>query len=75
VNIICRAESPKTSRHLAEAVRSNNTDPGTGLAGWHGTFDATLEDSVMSETPKAEGSMDHWHDIFMTFSVSWYETP
>lgn len=73
VNLICRGATRLASRTLSEAVRTNNTDPGTGLAGHTGTFDAVLDDIVISNTPKSEGSNDYWYDSNMSFTVSWSE--
>jgi len=52
VNVICRAETRAKSRELAEAVRVNGTDPGTGLAGYSGVFDAVLDDMQPAAVPK-----------------------
>ncbi len=36
LDVECYSRSRTKSRQIAEAVRSNNTDPGTGLAGFDG---------------------------------------
>jgi len=79
VNVICRASTRAGSRALAEAVRVNGTDPGTGLAGASGSyggtsFDAVLEDEVTSYTPAGDGSDQGWYDTNMSFVVSVAET-
>lgn len=79
VNIICRAREKVDARALAEAVRLNGTDPGTGLAGYHGTvggvqFDAVLEDMVPSFTPADDASQRGWFDVNCSYEVSFLET-
>ena len=74
VNIICRADTRSDSRALAEAVRVNgDVQPGTGLAGYSGTFDAWLEDMQPAAIPKNDKSNAHWYDINMSFVLSWEE--
>ena len=73
VNIICRAETRRESRLLSEAVRANNTTPGTGLAGYSGTFDAWLEDRQNAATPKGDAGNTYWYDTNMSFVLSWPE--
>jgi len=73
--LTCRAATKTAARALAEAVRLNGTDPGTGLAGYHGTvssvtFDATLESTVGAFTSKADGSEAGWYDAIATYVVS-----
>jgi hypothetical protein len=72
-NIICRANTRAEARALAEAVRTNNTDPGTGLAGYAGAFDAVLDDVVMAAVAKGDGSNAHWYDANMSFTLLWKE--
>jgi hypothetical protein len=59
-------------------------DPGGGPAAWslwyavrnalHGktinSIDYVLEDTADSDTPKDDGSTDHWYDRVMSFSVT-----
>lgn len=73
VNVICRAETRAKSRELTEAVRVNGTDPGTGLAGYSGAFDAVLDDMQSAAVPKNDGSDQHWYDTNMSFTLSWSE--
>jgi hypothetical protein len=73
-NIICRAATRSASRALAEAVRRNGSiEPGSGLAGYSGAFDAMLDDIQTALTPKAEGSSAYWYDTNMSFALSWSE--
>jgi hypothetical protein len=71
--ITCRANTHDQSDALQEAVRSNGTTPGTGLAGYAGTFDATLEETVHAEVPKPDGSTAYWYDHVMSFHLEWTE--
>lgn len=73
VNVICRADTRAASRTLAEAVRVNGTTPGTGLAGYTGTFDAWLEDEQPAAVPKDDKSNAHWFDVNMSCTLSWEE--
>ena len=74
INVICRADTRAASRDLAEAVRLNGTDPGTGLAGYtSSTVNATLLGQQPVATPKSEGSNDHWYDTNMNFELQWWE--
>jgi hypothetical protein len=79
LTVRCRAATKSAARALAEAVRTNNTDPGTGLAGYHGTaggltFDAVLEDQVVSFTPAGEGSDRGYYDVHCNYKLSCAET-
>jgi len=76
VNILCRAPTPAAATVLAEAIRVNGTDPGTGLAGYSATpidtlIDATLTDTT-GPTPAArlDGSANGLFDVNMTWQVS-----
>lgn len=78
VTISCRAVTKAVSRTLAEAVRTNNTDPGTGLAGYHGVagsqeIDAVLEDTITSFNSKDDGSDEGWYDTDALYVVSFHE--
>jgi len=79
VTIRCRARTKAVARTLAEAVRVNGTDPGTGLAGRTGamnetTYGAVLEDMQTSFTSAAEGSDQGWYDVFCNYILSVTET-
>jgi len=74
INIICRADTRAGSRALAEAMRLNGTNPGTGLAGYTSTtFDAWLESEQAAAVPKIEGGNDYWYDTNMSFRLQWTE--
>ena len=75
INLVCRGLTRKRSRVLSEAVRINGTDPGTGLAGYGGTvlltvLDCWLEDEVLSDVPRGDGSKRRWYDVNMSFQAT-----
>ena len=79
VTLRCRAQTKAEARSLAEAIRVNGTDPGTGLAGYRGTisgtiYDAVLDDDQTSFGPAAEGSDQGYYDVFSNYVISWAET-
>jgi hypothetical protein len=79
VNIVCRAPTKKASKALAEAVRTNGTNPGTGLAGYNGTpidveIDCWLDGVTPSFTHKGDGSDDGWWDTNCSYMVTQAET-
>lgn len=79
VTLRCRAREKEDARALAEAVRVNGANPGTGMAGMtqtiNGTvYDAVLEDKQTSKTPVAEGSDEFYYDVFCNYTVTWLET-
>jgi len=60
-------------------VRTNETDPGTGLAGYNGTvsgteYDAVLDDEQTAFTPAADGSDKGYYEIFSNYVMTWAET-
>lgn len=78
VNVKCRAETKAVSRQLAEAIRTNDTDPGTGLAGYTGTagdqtIGAVLEDETTGFRPAGDGSDRGYYDTDMSFMISYNE--
>jgi hypothetical protein len=78
VNLVCRAPTKKVSRQIAEAIRLNDTDPGTGLAGFGGTvggltFDAWLEDTVTSFIKDDDGSDQGFYDTNCSYMVTYAE--
>jgi hypothetical protein len=75
VNIQCRAFEKEDARALAEAVRINGTDPGTGMAGTHQTgFDAVLEStSAALFIPEDAASMKGYFNIDCLYVVSFTE--
>ena len=79
VTLTCRANEKADARALAEAIRINGADPGTGMAGYHGTvggvmFDAVLESTTMAWTTESEGSEAGWFDVLAEYTVSHVET-
>jgi len=77
VNVSCRAMTRSEVNTLAEAVRINGTNPGTGLAGYGGsgtTFDSWLEDETPSMTPWGDGSERVWHTVEQGYMVQYTET-
>ena len=79
ITLRCRARTKAVARSLAEAVRVNGTDPGTGLAARTGamngtTYGAVLEDEQTSFAAQAEGSDEGWYDVFCNYVLSCAET-
>jgi len=70
VNISCRATSPGDARSLADAVKRNGTSPGTGLAGYSGTFDAVLESETPTITRRGDNSQRSWFSVELSFVMS-----
>ena len=76
VNILCRAPTQSAVMALARAVKTNGTDPGTGLAGYSDTPSDVLIDAHLIDTtgPTAvtrdDGSANPWWDANMSFTVS-----
>jgi hypothetical protein len=73
VAVTCRGNTSAEREALAEAVRTNGTAPGTGLAGYSGAFDAWLDARVDVATPRQDGSGLVWYDRVLHFTVSWSE--
>ncbi len=78
VNIKCRAATNEVARTLAESIRRNDTNPGTGLAGYSGTvnatvIDAVLEDTTPSFTPAGEGNDQGYFDVDCSYNVTYAE--
>lgn len=79
VSIFSSARTKTAARALAEAIRINGTDPGTGLAGVKTTvggvkFDAVLESTQMDYMPLADGSARGNWSINSLYVVSFTET-
>jgi hypothetical protein len=66
VTITARATTHLESDNLSDLVKAF-------LAGYSGTFDAYFDNLVHSETPKDDGSTDHFYDHVMSFTMSWNE--
>mgnify|MGYP002631519982 CR=1 len=79
VSIYSIARTKAAARALAEAIRLNGTDPGTGLAGCHATaasiqFDAVLYSTQIDYIPLGDGSSrGNWH-VNSLYTVSYQET-
>lgn len=79
VMIICRAEEKQDSRRLAEAVRTNRTDPGTGLAGYSGLagtnyIGAVHEDTTTSIAFADDGSDKKYYDTNCDYTISFQKS-
>ena len=77
VNISCRAMTRTLANGLAEAVRVNDKDPGTGLAGYGGSgtaFHAWLEDETASILRWDDGSDKDWHTVEQSYRMQYTET-
>ena len=67
VVLTCRSDSESQAHALQEAVRS-------GLAHYAGTdFDVVIDSTVRSQTPKSDGSTDHWYDNILDTTMFWTE--
>jgi hypothetical protein len=75
VTVTCLALMRETARALAEAVRVNGTNPGTGLAGYSGSaFHCTLESITTGFVPLEDGSDEGWYQCVMQCEVFATET-
>ena len=79
VSIYSTARTKAATRALAEAIRVNGTDPGTGLAGHHGTtggvtFDAVLHTRELDFVPATDGSQRGSFIVNSLYIVSYHET-
>lgn len=75
VNIQCRAFEKEDARALAEAVRVNGTDPGTGMAGTsQDGFHAVLENTSASLfIPEDAASQKGYFVVNCLYTVSFME--
>lgn len=78
VNLVCRARTKEVSRQIAEAIRLNGTDPGTGLAGYTGaagsqTIDAWLEDMQTGFVKDEDGSDQGFYDTNCSYVITFTE--
>lgn len=75
VNIQCRAFEQEDARALAEAVRVNGTDPGTGMAGTDQSgFQAVLEStSAAMFIPEDAASAKGYFNVDCLYTVSFAE--
>lgn len=79
VSIFSSARSKEAARALAEAIRLNGTDSGTGLAGVKTTvggvqFDAVLESTQMDYKSLNDGSSRGNYTVNSLYIVSFMET-
>jgi hypothetical protein len=77
VNISCRALKRTDADALAEAVRLNGTDPGTGLAGYGGSgteFHSWLVNRTRTTVRWDDNSERKWQSVEMEFRVQYSET-
>jgi len=75
VTVSCRALRLQDANALAQAVRVNGTDPGTGLAGiTAATFDAVLDSTATGITWYGDHSQRKWHDVAQDYTMSFSET-
>lgn len=76
LTVTCRARTMALSKALAEAVRVNGTNPGTGLAGYGGSgtsFDAWLDDETRAVEPFDDNSGRWWHATIQTYQINYSE--
>ena len=66
ITITCRDAESADSRTLRDAGKS-------ALGGYSGTFDAILDDTVQSDTPRGDGSRAVWYDQVMSYTMQWSE--
>lgn len=76
VTLRCLAKTKAEARALAEAVKLNGTNPGTGLAGYEGTvngktFDVWVEDEQATIDLAEDGSDRAWYAIYLTCRATW----
>lgn len=79
VTLRCIGPTLARANALAEAVRVNGTNPGTGLAGYSGTvnghqFDAVLMDEAVNFVPSDDGRDDGYYSVLAGYNVTVSET-
>ena len=77
LTVTCRATTMALSKALAEAVRTNCTAPGTGLAGYGGSgtsFDSWLVEETRAVEPYDDNSGRFWHATIQTYTICYTET-
>jgi hypothetical protein len=75
VTLRCIAPTLARANTLAEAVRTNNTNPGTGLAGYSGTvnghqFDAVLMDESVNFVLSDDGRDEGYYSVLAGYNVT-----
>lgn len=82
VSVRCIAQTKKVARQLAEAVRVNGTDPGTGLAGFNGLTDLDDEREEFSaihmrnvfDAMQWEDGGDEWvYEVASLYEITYYQ--
>jgi hypothetical protein len=76
VNLSCRAMTRQAARELADAVKTNGTDPGTGMAFYGGSgaaFDSWIEDAVSSTIGWGDDSKRVWHTVELSCIAQYTE--
>lgn len=77
VTLSCRAMTLTQARALADAVRTNGTNPGTGLAGYSDTspcIEAVLDSESAGFTPFDDGSQRGWFTVAQEYTIYTTET-
>lgn len=79
VTLRCIGPTLARANALAEAVRTNGTNPGTGLAGYTGTvnghtFDAFLESESVNFVPSDDGRDEGHYSVLAAYTVTVEET-
>ena len=80
MQIIAISEIPLSARALAEAIRTNGQDPGTGLAGHEGTYDgveiqsAMLDSADFDEAEYGDDSDRSFFAVISNYIVEYTET-
>lgn len=76
ITLRCRAKTKAEARSLAEAVKLNGTNPGTGMAGYSGTLDGKtvdfwLEDEQTVYEPVDDGSDEGVYAVYQSYRATW----
>lgn len=74
LTVICRDDKREDAHSLAEAVKWNGANPGTGLTSHSSTLTVeTFDSEVPSYTPADDGSSRGYYDINLVFTISFAE--
>lgn len=79
VTLRCIAPTLTRANALAEAVRVNGTNPGTGMAGYTGTvnghtFDSVLENETANFVPSDDARDEGYYSVLCSYTVTVAET-
>jgi len=80
VVLTCIDRSKATARALAEAIRTNDTNPGTGLSGYSGTagsegqIDAYWIRNDLEYVAEDDGSDEGWYLVHAEYSIHYEQT-